>query len=99
MAFSLASHHLASCALITPDTVTNAVAECKRRRCDGRSAEDRAANRGLVDHLVSAYQKRLADVEPNSLGGFEVDHQLELCGCLNGQLTWFLALEDAIGIR
>jgi len=98
MAFSLASRHPASRALSTPDTVTNALAECKRRRCDGRSAQDRAANRGLVDRLISAYQKRLDDVEPDSLGSFEVDHQLELCGCLNGQLTWFLALEDAIGI-
>src|SRR5262249_3104558 len=76
MAFSLASRHPASRAVGTPDTVTNALAECKRRRCDGRSAQDRAANRGLVDHLISAYQKRLADAEPDSLGSFEVDQSV-----------------------
>src|SRR5262245_4303630 len=52
----------------------------------------------LLDHLVSAYQERFGNFESKSLGGLEVDHQLELCGRLNGQLPWFLAPQDAISI-
>ena len=33
------------------------------------------------------------------LRGLEVNHQLEFGGCLNRQLAWFCALEDAIDIR
>jgi hypothetical protein len=30
----------------------------------------------LFDHLVSALQKRFGDLQPERLGGLEVDHQL-----------------------
>jgi hypothetical protein len=67
------------------------------RRAKSRHSH-RSKTERLVDHLISAYQKRFADVEPDSLGSFEIDHQLELWGGLNGQLTWFLAPKDAISI-
>src|SRR6266403_5080929 len=50
MAFPLGSHHPPSRAPITPDTVTNALPECKHGRCDGTSAG--AALNDMLDAVM-----------------------------------------------
>src|SRR5262245_56336309 len=39
-----------------------------------------------LDHLVRARQQRWRDCEAESLGGLEVDDQLELCGLLDWEV-------------
>ena len=38
-----------------------------------------------IDHLIRPQQHRLRDRQAESLGGLEVDHQLELGGCSTGR--------------
>jgi hypothetical protein len=46
----------------------------------------------LLDHLVGRRQQRFRDGEAERLGGFEVDHQLDLHYLLDRQISWFFAL-------
>ena len=41
----------------------------------------------LTDHLVSQHAQGRGKGEAKRLGGLEVDHQLELCGLLDGQVA------------
>src|SRR5436309_10473546 len=42
----------------------------------------------LLDHLVRLEEDRLRDREAEHLRGLDVDHQLELCGLLDGKIAW-----------
>jgi hypothetical protein len=53
----------------------------------------------LFDHVVGGGRQRLRHIKTKRFSSLEVDHQLELGGRLNGKLTWFSALEDAMGVR
>jgi hypothetical protein len=50
------------------------------------------------DHLVGALLKMQWHIEAERLGGLEVDHKLELDGCLDGKFVRPRTPEDAIGI-
>src|SRR6266478_6982950 len=52
----------------------------------------------LFDHLVGAGEQRRRNVEAERLGGFHIDHQLELDRSLDRKLARPCAVEDAIGI-
>lgn len=54
--------------------------------------------RQLFDYLVRACDQCRWQVEPQRLGGLEVDHQLVLGRCLYWHVGGFLALQDAINI-
>ena len=54
---------------------------------------------GLFDHLIGAQRKRLRDVEPDRLGGLEVDDQLELGGKGDRQVGRLGALEDLVDVN
>src|SRR5262249_49993951 len=43
--------------------------------------------RGYSIGSSARIRKSFADVYPDSLGSFEIDHELEFCGRLHGQLT------------
>ena len=53
---------------------------------------------GLLDHLVGAGEEGLGHFEAESLGGFQIDHQLDLGGRLNWKIGRLLALQDAINV-
>src|SRR4029453_9020249 len=53
----------------------------------------------LFDHFIGCVEQRRRHGEAKRFRGLEVDYQLELDGGLDGKLTWFRALEDAISIR
>src|SRR5215831_4582539 len=50
----------------------------------------------LLDHLIRPRQRRRRDRQAESLGGLEVDDQLELGWLLDGQVSGLRALEDPI---
>src|SRR5215813_1833213 len=52
----------------------------------------------LFDHVVGALPQEQRHVEAERLGGFQIDHQLELVRSLDGELARFCALEDAVTI-
>ena len=52
----------------------------------------------LFDDLVGSSEQRLWNVEAQSLRGFEIDDQLKFVRRLHGQVTRFLAFENAIDI-
>src|SRR5271154_751226 len=52
----------------------------------------------LLNHLVGGRQQRFRDSKAERLGRLEVDDEFEFCGLLDGQISWFVALEDAPGI-
>ena len=52
----------------------------------------------LLNDLVRPPQERRRDREPERLGGLEVNHQLELCRLLDGQVTGFCALEYLVDV-
>src|SRR5260370_17895726 len=52
----------------------------------------------LFDHLVGTGEQRWRKRDAERLGGFQVDHQLELGWRLHRQFGWLGALQDAIDI-
>src|SRR5882672_2438704 len=56
-------------------------------------------SRLLRNNLVRSQQQRLWDGQPEGLGGFEIDHQLELRRLLHGQVAELRALEDLVHVR
>jgi hypothetical protein len=50
----------------------------------------------LLDDLVSAGEQRWRDSEAERIGGFEVDHQLELGWLLDRQVGGFRAFQDLV---
>ena len=67
------------------------------RRAIFTTAEARLRNI-LLDHVIRAPKERRRHGEPNRLGGFEVDHQLELGGLLHGQVGGLGAFQDLVDI-
>src|SRR5215831_130988 len=55
-----------------------------------------ATPRSLLDDLIRSQQQRRRDGEAERLGSFEVDHQLELRGLLNREITGLCTLKDLI---
>ena len=58
----------------------------------------RARAGASLDHVIRPLQERLRDLQPEGLGGLEVDDQLELCGLLDGQVGGLGAFEDLVDI-
>src|SRR5262249_18088269 len=56
------------------------------------------SKKSLFDHIVGALPQEQRHVETERLGGFQIDHQLELVRSLDGELARFCALEDAVTI-
>src|SRR5207245_7615768 len=52
----------------------------------------------LLDHVVCAQQQRLRDRESERYRGLEVDHELELGGLFDWQITGFCALENLVHV-
>ena len=50
------------------------------------------------DHVVGAGEQRCRDIEPERLRSFEVDHQLELSGLLDGKVCGARSIENATHI-
>ena len=46
--------------------------------------KDQHIRKGLLDHLVGAGEERLRDLEPECLGGLQVDHQVVFGRLLHG---------------
>ncbi len=57
------------------------------------------ANLALLDDLICPQQQRWGDREPQRLGGFEVDHQLELARVLDREVGGLGALEDPVHLQ
>src|SRR5262245_37558268 len=53
---------------------------------------------GLLDDLIRPQQQRLRDRESERLGSFHVDHELELPRLLDGEISWFCALENPVNV-
>src|SRR5262245_24034713 len=51
-----------------------------------------------LEQLISLCDEQRRHFEPERLGGLEVDHQLELCGLLDGQVGGLGALEDLVHV-
>ena len=52
----------------------------------------------LMDHLIRLEQDRRRDCQPEGLGGLEVDHQFQLRGELDRQITRRRAMQDFVHI-
>src|SRR5262249_2040202 len=48
--------------------------------------------------LIRSEQQRWRDREAESLGGPDVDHELELRRLLNGEVSWLRALQDLVHV-
>src|SRR5262245_604526 len=51
-----------------------------------------------VDHLIRPQQQRRRDGEVERFSGLEVDHQLELGGLLDREVTWLGAPQNLVDI-
>src|SRR3989442_212872 len=54
---------------------------------DAANRQIMAGVRRLLNHLVRPQQQRLRDREAERFRGLEIDHELKLRGCLDGQLA------------
>ena len=52
----------------------------------------------LFDHVIRPLQERSGHRQPESLGGLQVDHQLELRGLLDGEVGRSCAFEDSVDV-
>src|SRR5713101_4576080 len=52
----------------------------------------------LLNHLVRSQHQRRRDREPQRLGGFRVDDQLELGGLLDGEIVRLGTLENPVHV-
>ena len=57
-----------------------------------------AANSNLFNHLVGAANQRLWDIQPERLGGLQVDDHLDFRDLLDRQVGGLVALENAAGV-
>ena len=62
-----------------------AVSTCSKQRC--------------YHHLVGAHEERFGDCEPDRLGGFEIDEQLQSYRQYYRQIAGFRSLENCIQQR
>src|SRR5262245_32738522 len=53
----------------------------------------------LFNHLVGSGEHRRWHLDTECLRGLEVDHHLELGGCLHWKVTRILTFEDAVDVR
>ena len=51
------------------------------------------------DQFVSANEERQRHVEPERLGGLEIDNQLDLGGLLHGEISRFRSFEDSVNVE
>src|SRR5260370_982275 len=68
-------------------------------RSDGRTRRLAGLARILLDYLIRPLQERRRDRQSESLGGLEVDDQLELGGLLDRQVGRLGALENLIDVN
>ena len=52
----------------------------------------------LFDHLVGAGEQTGGQIEPERLGGLQVDDQLQPCGLLYGKVARLFTLQYAVNI-
>src|SRR5262249_44882112 len=81
------------CPLWVKSRHRNSVAECPL--C-AKSGLMHCSKKSLFDHVVGALPQEQRHVEAERLGGFQIDHQLELVRSLDGELARFCALEYAV---
>src|SRR5262249_27572597 len=66
-------------------------------KADRRHEEPTAlVEHALLEELVRLEQERLGDGQPQTLGGFEIDHQLELGRLLDREIGRLGALQDLV---
>src|SRR5262245_50943433 len=59
-----------------------------------------AANQGsLFDHFIGKQEQRWRYCETKRLGGFEINHKVELCRLLHGQVGWLRAAENLVNVK
>src|SRR5471030_2807911 len=64
-----------------------------------RRSKSFALRNALFDDLVGQYLQRKGNTQPECLGGFHVDYELEFSWKLNRQFFRFRSAQDAIYIR
>ena len=52
----------------------------------------------LFDHLIRPHQERLGNHQPEGLGGFQIDDELELGRLLNWEVAWIRAFQDLVDV-
>jgi hypothetical protein len=52
----------------------------------------------LLNHLVGPQQDRLRNRKTESLGGFDIENELELGGLLDREISWVRSLENSIDV-
>jgi hypothetical protein len=50
----------------------------------------------LLNHLVGKREQLVWNFETQRLGGLDVDHEIELCGLLDGDFAWFRPAQNLI---
>src|SRR5262249_28327262 len=63
-----------------------------------KSVTPRWSSTGLFNDLVGAQQQRLRNRQAQRLGGLEIDHQLELGGLLDWEISGLGAFEDLVHV-
>src|SRR5262249_14508085 len=64
------------------------------------SVSDMASSliRASFDYLIRPQQQRRRDRQPQCLGGLEVDHEVELCRLLDGEVSRLRTFQDSIHV-